>query len=502
MTSIPFSSIIFGDRGRKEYHGVDELAESIEQNGLVQPLVLVPEVIPMQQGDTFVPCYKLVAGGRRYHALQLLGITELFHGVTCERNPLRCGYLLKGESDPLSNLLQEIAENRDRQDLDWRDEVALLVKTWRLAKAQADVDSEPLIMRHYGSMLGVGYANLQAAVFIHEDVTTNPERYKDCTSLRGAQSILLKVNANAVAKLVAEKSMTEVPVLSTTATPLPEVSAQFEPRLDPIIGELTQSVATVGPGVIHPTIPLSQAFLNVNAIDFMEQCAPALFDHIITDPDYAIDAERLTAASEKNAGSQLSSGIAQKTSSQSLAELERFIQLAFHITKDHSFLAMFYDIEHHEKIVAMGLAAGWRVQRWPLTWRKLDYRSNAAPSHNTCKNEEWCMLMRKPGAILAKVQMSSVYDTATNRPGFSITKTLGHPFAKPFDLWKWIFQMVSIEGQTIFDPFAGSGSCPIAALQYKLRPVGCEVNPDHYNNLMCNLQIHYKKELGPDIIFS
>jgi hypothetical protein len=40
--TIPFSSIVFGERGRTEYRRIPELAQSILDNGLIQPLVLVP----------------------------------------------------------------------------------------------------------------------------------------------------------------------------------------------------------------------------------------------------------------------------------------------------------------------------------------------------------------------------------------------------------------------------------------------------------------------------
>jgi ParB-like chromosome segregation protein Spo0J len=38
--SIPFTSIVLGERGRSTYNGIEQLAESIRLNGLVQPIVL------------------------------------------------------------------------------------------------------------------------------------------------------------------------------------------------------------------------------------------------------------------------------------------------------------------------------------------------------------------------------------------------------------------------------------------------------------------------------
>src|SRR4051812_36948174 len=110
---ILFSFVVFGDRARKTYPRIEQLAESILHNGLIQPIVLA-----QVNGE-----FHLDAGGRRYKALDYLRSTEqwdgkLYHGVTSEPNPLRIGFILKGEafSTPLQRKLTELAENLDRED--------------------------------------------------------------------------------------------------------------------------------------------------------------------------------------------------------------------------------------------------------------------------------------------------------------------------------------------------------------------------------------------------
>lgn len=487
-TTIPLSAISLGERGRQDYQNIESLAESIEQNGLIQPLVLDSN-------------FNLIAGGRRYHALLTLGVETLYHGTTSEKDPLRPGFILASEADPLTHTLREIAENLDRENLDWRDELRLILKAYHLARTSDLVNGILHTQRHYGvSLCGPGhYADLAGALAVHEDLVLNPQRYIDATSIQAAYKILLKVNANAISKLAHESSLVELPQLfseeAPSPSPLPAVPGAFPQERLPIADpEHNQKVAVVGPEVERPTIPLSKFFFNTNGLDFMETCAPETFDHVITDPDYGVSVERLQAARVSNNAD----GIIQSSVEESLADLYRLIPLAYKVTKPHSFFVFFYDLDHHEKLQAACVAAGWAVQRWPLTWRKLDFRSNAAPSHNFCKNQEWAMVCRKPGAVLAQVQLSSVFDTMTGK----VTKELGHTFAKPYPLWKWIFAAVSIRGQIVFDPFCGSGSSAIAALQWGLRPVGCELNPDHFNNLMCNLQIAYVKQLGKEVKFT
>ena len=54
-----------------------------------------------------------------------------------------------------------------------------------------------------------------------------------------------------------------------------------------------------------------------------------------------------------------------------------------------------------------------------------------------------------------------------------------HPTIKPIELMKWLVKLVSKEGQTILDPFAGSGSTGIAVELLGRNFVGLELDPDY-----------------------
>jgi len=471
--TILLEQVDLGDRGRTSYNRIEELAQSIKDNGLIQPIVLVP----LCDGPSGLNChFGLDAGGRRFRALQLLETKVLYHATTSD--PTRPGFVLKGEdqSAPLKRLFTEIAENLDRDNLDWRDEMRLLTRAYRLSEAEANAEGKHILMRDFGAMLGVGYAELQAAVAIHDDVVVNPERYKDCQGIRAAYTTLLKINAEEMNKLAAAKSIQRSPLMDRTDEPVVEVRAQDEPE-------------RVAP--IH--LPLSQAFFNQDAIEFMKGLPAEKFDHIITDPDYGVSKERLAASV-----SGASAGVAHETIQHSLASMAAFIVESFRLIKPQGFLVFWYDLDHHEKLQQMASNIGFAVQRWPLIWHKTDYRSNAAPAHNFCKNIEYAMVCRKPNAVLTKVQMSSVYQC----PSGEIVRELGHPFAKPYELWTWIYTAVAIKGQSVFDPFFGCASSSIAALRWGLRPVGCEISPEHYAGGIMNLQTAYRKELGNNVTFS
>jgi len=108
------------------------------------------------------------------------------------------------------------------------------------------------------------------------------------------------------------------------------------------------------------------------------------------------------------------------------------------------------------------------------------------------------MVCRKPGATLQKSQQTSIFRCASR----ATVKLFGHPFAKPEGLWHFILQAVAIPGQTVFDPFAGSGSGPIAFATYGMKPIGAEINPTHFSTLISNLKSFYRRAIGEHVTFS
>ena len=56
----------------------------------------------------------------------------------------------------------------------------------------------------------------------------------------------------------------------------------------------------------------------------------------------------------------------------------------------------------------------------------------------------------------------------------------GHPTEKPLALIKKYIRVCTNKGDTIFDPFMGSGTTGVAAVQLGRNFIGCEINPDYF----------------------
>lgn len=55
-----------------------------------------------------------------------------------------------------------------------------------------------------------------------------------------------------------------------------------------------------------------------------------------------------------------------------------------------------------------------------------------------------------------------------------------HPMQKPIAVMKWIIKQVTREGDTILDPYMGSGTTGVACVQLNRNFIGCEIDPQYF----------------------
>ena len=55
----------------------------------------------------------------------------------------------------------------------------------------------------------------------------------------------------------------------------------------------------------------------------------------------------------------------------------------------------------------------------------------------------------------------------------------GHPCPKPISAWSWLLDKVSQEGETVVDPFMGSGTTLRAAKDLGRKAIGIEINEEY-----------------------
>ncbi|MBL7180783.1 MAG: site-specific DNA-methyltransferase [Desulfobacterales bacterium] len=114
------------------------------------------------------------------------------------------------------------------------------------------------------------------------------------------------------------------------------------------------------------------------------------------------------------------------------------------------------------------------------------------------KNDmEFILMQRKPGGYrkptqeqrnlskIDKKDFDSWFRQIWNIPGAS---TKNHPAPFPLELASRLVRMFSFTGDTVLDPFCGSGTTMVAALKYGRNSIGIEIDPKY-----CHMAARYLK---------
>jgi site-specific DNA-methyltransferase (adenine-specific) len=68
-----------------------------------------------------------------------------------------------------------------------------------------------------------------------------------------------------------------------------------------------------------------------------------------------------------------------------------------------------------------------------------------------------------------------------------------HPCPKPLKQWSWLVQRASRVGETVFDPFMGSGTTGVACLRLGRQFIGCEIAPQHFETACRRIEEAYRQ---------
>jgi len=151
----------------------------------------------------------------------------------------------------------------------------------------------------------------------------------------------------------------------------------------------------------------------------------------------------------------------------------------------------------------------------PILWHKISNASYEVSNGSSflgkpyepnaiIKNDmEFILMQRKPGGYrkptqqqrelskIGKQDFNSWFQQIWNIPGASLKK---HPAPFPLKLASRLVRMFSFVGDTVLDPFSGSGTTMVAALKNDRNSVGIEIDPDY-----CRMAARYLKAESSDL---
>lgn len=489
--TIQLTSIDDTDRAREDYGDLTGIKDSLTTLGTIHPII----VRRNPDGS-----FDLIAGGRRLRSARELGWKSATHSAVLEPGIL--GFLFKDEVSDETLKEAELHENLWRLKTKWQEDVVLVydVHTMKVARH----GSSEWGQKETAELLGKGYKKSKVSLSLEmaERLRAGDEQLRKAETMSEAIAIVVKRKEDEGLAELYRRTQGSSNV--STASFLDQINISLGDKPKPkTLSAAAKAVLGVGDTKVVPfvqsekdeptIIPLSSMFRCVDFRELCTQLPDACFDHIVTDIPYGIDMDNLEGI--KN----IDEMIATHGVEQNVDLMQPFLRESFRLVKSGGFCVFFYDLDHHEKLQTWAKDVGWKVQRWPLIAYKTSSCRNNAAQYNFTKNYEVAMVLRRDEqTVLRKPQTTSVWtgDFSAER------KLYNNPFAKPFDLWKWIYDAIAFPGQSVFDPYVGEGSSVRAAVNVGLQPRGCEINEGRFLRCLETMKAVYALVYQSNVSFT
>jgi site-specific DNA-methyltransferase (adenine-specific) len=147
----------------------------------------------------------------------------------------------------------------------------------------------------------------------------------------------------------------------------------------------------------------------------------------------------------------------------------------FRVMKNETHTYIFTNSLNLSEMLIESEKAGFKLHN-VLVWEK----NNCTPSQFYMKNCEYVLFLRK-----GKAKWVNDIGGSKTVHKFNNVRNKLHPTQKPIELLEFYIRNSSQENDIVFDPFVGSGSTAIAAINTKRKYVGYELD-DTYYEIACN----------------
>lgn len=410
------------DRQRRSFPAdkMHEFADGISRRGLLHPIVL--RIV----GDDYV----LVAGERRLRAVTDLADLGQPIRHDGEEVPLGCiPYTLLSDLDPLAAEEAELEENIHRENLTWQERAAAVSRIAALRAKQAVVAGETppsvaeISLEVRGSAEGVNQETTRREIIVAKHLD-NPE-VKAAKTVDEAFKILKKQEA-------------------------------------------TKKAADLGASVGRTFTSSAHTLLNEDSLAWLSAAPAETFDCILTDPPYGMGADEFGDSGGLAAGAHGYEDSAENA----LRCYSVLARESFRLAKPAAHLYAFCDIDKFLILKEFFATAGWTVFRTPLIWLKRNGMRAPWPDQGPQRKYETILYAVKGKRPVLKLG-GDVLD-------FQPDANLGHAAQKPVGLYQELLSRTCLPGDSVLDPFCGSGPIFSAAHALKVRATGLEIDTASY----------------------
>lgn len=429
MHIISTTSIHVGqERQRREFDPVKlkQLADSIERNGLLHPIVI--ESLENR---------RLLAGERRLRVCS--GLNAAYRCNNSEVAPGNIPVLVFGELTELQRQEVEYEENAVRANLTWQENNAALARLHALRTAQK-------------AAVGERQTFTATATEVKGDKVSAP----DIMAVRHATILEPFLDDPEVKKADTEKE--------ALAIVRKRLTAEFSVRL-------AKSVETATKAKSPHTL------IHGDCREVLATLDAGVYDCIIVDPPYGIDAHKMSPLSGAESGTRHEY---EDTFEAAYEVWDSIFSQGTRICKTAAHLYMFCDFRHWATIKEMAEGYGWVVWSTPIIWHKPGGGMLGDTARGPRKSYEIILYASRGDRRVTGVYLDVIVANSAD--------TEHHAAAKPVSVYVNLLRRSCHPGDRIIDMCCGGGTVFPAANTLNLIATGIEGVERHYANAMRRLE--------------
>ena len=430
---VSVSSIIVDreNRQRRELTGIEELAKSILDNGLINPIVITRENV-------------LVAGERRLTAHKQLGFDQI-------------AIQYMDDLDEEQVQIIELEENIRRAELPWQDEVKAVARFHELRANKAKTVGQTWSQESTASELGMSQATIAKHLMIKRAIDEGVQEVIEAPKMSTAANFASRRQERQKTSIL--RDLRKEPT-SVAAKPKLEGDLIFQQEEISLPAESDQRFAEIITG---------------NFIEWSSTVLEVPYNVIHCDFPYGVSAgdSKGWSGAKHFGGYEDTPDIYWDLLDTFLARQDNFVAPSAH-------MIFWFSMKFYVPTVEKLRAAGWKVDDFPLIWHRTD-NSGIMPDPQRGPRRTY------ETALFCTRGDRKVVKPIANSFG-AVTTKIHHMSEKPMPVLEHFFRMVIDENALVFDPTCGSGNAIKAAEMLGANwATGMELNPDYADRARDNL---------------
>lgn len=183
---------------------------------------------------------------------------------------------------------------------------------------------------------------------------------------------------------------------------------------------------------------------------------------------------------------------------------------------EHTVIPLHASIQEHCRRIGFSNVA-------PIIWHKISnatyevagnsrFLGKPYEPNGVIKNDiEFILMLRKPGGYRKPTFENRILSVISDEnhkkwfqqiwTGLGGASTKNHPAPYPLELAERLVRMFSFVGDTVYDPFMGTGTTNLAASRWGRNSIGVELIPEYFK-ISCNRMLENKKNLHRENIIN